>query len=107
MTPAIKALQRAAVEFQVHEYTHDPEAASFGLEAAAALGLDAESVFKTLLAKLDGKRLVVAIVPVSGLLDLKALARATGAKRAEMAERREVFDHVKELTTRIRQRAKR
>lgn len=79
------ALERAGVEFTVHPYDHDPTAASYGLEAAVALGLDPASVFKTLLAEVDG-RLIVAVVPVTGQLDLKALAAARGGKRAVMAD---------------------
>lgn len=84
-TPATVALTRAGVDFTLHAYDHDPRAASYGLEAAAALGLDPVRVFKTLLASVDG-RLAVAVVPVSGQLDLKALARALGGARAVMAE---------------------
>ncbi|MEE3214752.1 MAG: YbaK/EbsC family protein, partial [Pseudomonadota bacterium] len=86
MTPAIKALERAKVNFSVLSYEHDARSAAYGEEAAEQLGLDAESVFKTLLANLDGHRLVVAIVPVSAKLDLKALARAAGARKASMAD---------------------
>lgn len=85
MTPAIVALERARVPFTIHEYAHDPGADSFGLEAAAKLGLDAAHVFKTLVAAVDG-RLVVGMVPVSRSLDLKALAAAVGGKRAGMAD---------------------
>lgn len=84
-TPALLTLQRAGVEHVVHAYDHDPAVASFGLEAAQELGVDPSRVFKTLLADVDG-RPVVAIVPVSGTLDLKALAAACGAKRARMLE---------------------
>ncbi len=84
-TPATVALERAGVAFTQHPYDHDPAAASYGLEAAAQLGLDPAAVFKTLLAEVDG-RLVVGIVPVSGQLDLKALAAAVGGKRAGMAD---------------------
>jgi len=84
-TPATVALARAGVAFTLHEYAHDPRAASFGLEAAEALGLDPASVLKTLVATVDGV-LTVGIVPVSGQLDLKALARAVGGSRAAMAE---------------------
>lgn len=84
-TPATVALDRAGVPYSVHPYDHDPRAASFGLEAAAALGVDPARVFKTLLASLDGE-LVVGIVPVSGQLDLKALARALGGSKAVMAD---------------------
>ena len=85
-TPAIVAAERAGIAFGVLEYTHDPAAASYGLEAAVALGLDPASVFKTLVAALDGGALVVAIVPVGARLNLKALAGALGGKRAEMAD---------------------
>jgi Cys-tRNA(Pro)/Cys-tRNA(Cys) deacylase len=86
MTPAVKALERAGVSFSTLEYTHDPRTGSYGLEAAQALGIDPASVYKTLLAELDGKELVVAIVPVDTMLNLKSLAKAAGAKRAEMAD---------------------
>ena len=84
-TPATVALERAGVAFTVHAYDHDPRSASYGLEAADALGLDPGAVFKTLLAEVDGE-LVVAVVPVSGQLDLKALASVLGGKRAAMAD---------------------
>lgn len=88
MTPAITAAKRAAIAFTVHEYAHDPASASYGEEAAEALGVDPRRVFKTLLAMLDGdpRRLVVAIIPVTCRLDLKALAAAARAKKAEMAQ---------------------
>jgi Cys-tRNA(Pro)/Cys-tRNA(Cys) deacylase len=84
-TPALVTLHRAGVEFTVHPYEHDPAAESFGMEAADALGLDPATVFKTLLAEVDGSA-VVAIVPVTGQLDLKALAAARAGKRARMME---------------------
>ncbi|MDH6181384.1 Cys-tRNA(Pro)/Cys-tRNA(Cys) deacylase [Microbacteriaceae bacterium SG_E_30_P1] len=84
-TPATVALTAAGIPFTVHSYEHDPANTNFGTEAAEALDLDAEQVFKTLLADVDG-RLVVGIVPVTGKLDLKALAAAVGGKRAEMAD---------------------
>ncbi|HEY9375761.1 MAG TPA: Cys-tRNA(Pro) deacylase [Jiangellaceae bacterium] len=83
-TPATTALSRAGVAFTVHRYQHDPATVSYGLEAAHALGVAAERVFKTLLADVDGD-LIVAVVPVVGSLDLKALATASGGKRASMA----------------------
>jgi Cys-tRNA(Pro)/Cys-tRNA(Cys) deacylase len=73
------------VSFQLRPYDHDAAATSYGEEAANALGLSPDRVFKTLLARVD-ERLVVAVVPVSGSLDLKALAAAMGGKRAAMAE---------------------
>jgi len=84
-TPATVALTRAGVPFTLHPYDHDPRAESFGLEAAEALGVPPERVFKTLLAEAGGV-LVVGIVPVTGQLDLKALARAVGASKAAMAD---------------------
>jgi Cys-tRNA(Pro)/Cys-tRNA(Cys) deacylase len=86
MTPAIKALESAGVPFHLTRYIHDPQAESFGLEAAAKLDIPAERIFKTLVAQLDGKTLVLAAVPVAGRLDLKKLARATGAKKADLAD---------------------
>jgi Cys-tRNA(Pro)/Cys-tRNA(Cys) deacylase len=84
-TPATTALSTASVPFTVHDYDHDPRSESYGEEAAAALGVSADRVFKTLLADVDGV-LTVAVVPVSGQLDLKALARATGGRKASMAD---------------------
>lgn len=84
-TPATLALTRAGVDFTLHAYEHDPRAESFGLEAAAALGLDPARVFKTLVAAVDGV-LTVAVVPVAARLDLKALARARSGSRAAMVD---------------------
>jgi Cys-tRNA(Pro)/Cys-tRNA(Cys) deacylase len=84
-TPATVALTRAGIGFTVHTYDHDPASANFGLEAADALGLDPARVFKTLFVSVDGG-LVVGIVPVSGQLDLKAVAAAVGGKKAVMAD---------------------
>lgn len=84
-TPATLALERAGVTFTLGTYPHDPGVTDYGAEAASALGVEPERVFKTLLAVVDGT-LTVAVVPVSGMLDLKALARARGGKRAEMAD---------------------
>jgi Cys-tRNA(Pro)/Cys-tRNA(Cys) deacylase len=82
------AAKRAKIAFTLHEYDHDPAAASYGLEAAAALGLPPGQVFKTLVASVDGN-LAVAVVPVASSLDLKALAAAAGGKRAAMADQRD------------------
>ena len=84
-TPATRALTAAGIAFTERAYDHDPAAESFGLEAAEVLGVDPARVLKTLLAEVDGS-LVVAIVPVAGKLDLKALAAAVGGKRAVMAD---------------------
>ena len=84
-TTATIALERARIRFTVHEYAHGPRHESYGLAASQALGVPPERVFKTLIAEVDG-RLVAAVVPVGGQLDLKALAAAVGGKRAAMAE---------------------
>ncbi|MEO9324648.1 Cys-tRNA(Pro) deacylase [Nocardioides sp. C4-1] len=84
-TPATAALTTAGITYVVREYTHDPRATSYGLEAAEALGVEPARVFKTLLADVDGT-LVVGVVPVTGQLDLKALARAAGGRKAQMAD---------------------
>lgn len=78
-------LTRAGVGYSLHPYAHEPGAPSYGAEAADALGLSHDEVFKTLVTRVDGA-LVTAVVPVSGTLDLKALAAACGAKKAAMAE---------------------
>ena len=85
-TPAIVAAERAAIAFTVHEYEHDPKAASYGLEAAEKLGVDPARVFKTLVVAVDGA-LTVAIVPVETQLDLKALGKRVTMADPKLAER--------------------
>lgn len=84
-TPATAALRRAGIVFGVHEYAPDPRSLRYGEEAAAALQVDPSVLLKTLIATVD-QRLVVALVPVSATLDLKALAASVGGKRADLAE---------------------
>ena len=84
-TPATLALERAGVPFVPHVYEHHETATNFGEEAAAALGLREEQVFKTLVVSVDGA-LAVAIVPVANRLDLKAIAAAVGGKKATLAD---------------------
>ena len=86
MTPAIELLRRLGVDHRITEYDHDPDHPSYGEEAAEALGVEADSVFKTLLVTLDDGRTVVAVVPVAARLDLKAIAAAAGAKKAAMTD---------------------
>lgn len=78
-------LTAAGVPFSQHAYEHDPAARSYGQEAVDALGLPAEQMFKTLLVD-TGAGLAVAVVPVAGSLDLKAMATALGVKRVGMAD---------------------
>jgi len=84
-TPATLLLRKAGVPFALHPYDHDPRAEAFGDEAAAALGVAPDRIFKTLIARVDGT-LACAVVPVAGRLDLKAFAVALGGKRAELAD---------------------
>lgn len=91
MTPAIELAKQRGIAHQVHQYQHDPAAASYGLEAAEKLGLLPQQVFKTLVLSLDAKQLAVAILPVNQLLSMKQLAKALGAKKADMANAADVM----------------
>ena len=90
-TPALAALAAAGIAHVVHEYTPPEPAAGrdgrphYGLDAAAAIGVEPGRIFKTLVVSVDG-RLVVGVVPVAGELDLKALAVAAGGRRAELSD---------------------
>ncbi len=84
-TPATELLTRENVAHTLHPYRHDARADEYGAEAAGALGVAPERLFKTLIASVDA-RLVCAVVPVSGRLDLKALAATAGGKKAALAE---------------------
>lgn len=86
MTPAIDTAKKAKISYVVHEYHHDPDAESYGLEAAEKLNTDPARVFKTLVVSDGGKDLTVAVVPVEHQLDLKLLAKAVGAKKMAMAD---------------------
>jgi len=86
MTPAVRLLKARGIAHEVTSYELGAESTSYGRDAAEALALPPASVFKTLLAQLDDERLVVALVPVDATLDLKALAKAAGARRARMAD---------------------
>ena len=85
MTPATKLLKANKIEFSIHEYEHDANVKSFGLEAAEKLNLRVEEVFKTLLVT-DEKNYFVAILPVHHQLNLKKVAQAVGAKKLKMSD---------------------
>ena len=85
MTPGINLARKQKIAHKVHEYSHDPDSESYGQEAADKLGVPASRVFKTLVVSLDNKALAVAVLPVSGMLSMKQIARAAGAKKATMA----------------------
>lgn len=84
-TPATAALAKAGIDFTLHPYEHHDGATRYGEEAAEQLGVDPRRIFKTLIADVSGQ-LVVAVVPVADQLDLKALARSRGAKKAQLAD---------------------
>ena len=86
MTPAIDALSADEQEFRILEYAHNAAAENYGNEAADQLGLNPSHVFKTLLAELQSGEIVVAVVPVTSLLDLKALSKVAGVKKAKIAD---------------------
>jgi Cys-tRNA(Pro)/Cys-tRNA(Cys) deacylase len=86
MTPAISYLEKHNISHRILRYEHDPNAESYGLEAAEKLGLDSEQVFKTLVVSLDGNNLGCVLIPVSHTMNLKAVAKAFSAKKAGMAE---------------------
>jgi Cys-tRNA(Pro)/Cys-tRNA(Cys) deacylase len=85
MTPAITWVKKHNIKHTVHEYQHDTDVASYGLEAVEKLGVSADSVFKTLVVAVEPKALIVAIVPVMSKLNMKLLAKVVGAKKASMA----------------------
>jgi len=85
-TPATVLLTAQRVAHELHPYEVSPDAPNYGALVAAALGVEPARLFKTLIAEVDGS-LTVAVVPVTGDLDLKALAAAAGGKRAALAER--------------------
>lgn len=85
-TPALTAAARAGVRVVAHEYEVSHLVPDYGVAVAEAIGQDADRVFKTLVVEVDGDRLVVGAVPVAARLDLKALAVATGGRRAELAD---------------------
>lgn len=86
MTPAVEALRRARINYELLSYEHDPAADSYGMEAAEALALDPTVVFKTLMVDLAGVGLAVAVVPVWDRLNLKAVAKALSSKKAALAD---------------------
>ena len=85
MTPAIDLVLKNKVTHTVHEYAHEASSESYGLEATEKLGASATRVFKTLVVSLNNKELAVAVIPVASSLSMKKMAKAAGAKKAEMA----------------------
>lgn len=90
MTPAIDLIRKKKINHQLHQYAHNADAQSYGLEAAQNLAFDPNSIFKTLVVELNNKELVVGLVPVSMRLSLKGIAKALGEKKASMADAHKV-----------------
>lgn len=96
MTPAIQLAKQRGLDYQLHEYTHDNSAASYGLEAAEKLGVEVKQVFKTLVVSTDHGSLAVAILPVDRTLNFKKMAKALSAnkmlicKKVQMADPKQV-----------------
>ncbi len=90
MTPAIQKMKKNKIPFTLHEYDHDPIVRAYGEEAARKLGIAPNQLFKTLVVSTDNRGLAVGVVPVSGQLDLKAIAKALKAKKVAMAEKKQV-----------------
>lgn len=90
MTPGIDAACKAGIFHNIHEYEHDAASAGYGNEAAEKLGVDPARIFKTLVVSVDGKTLAVGVVPVTGMLSMKLVAKAAGGKKAVMADPQEV-----------------
>lgn len=87
MTPAINILKKKKITYKMHQYKHDVNCQSYGLEAAEKLQVDPARVFKTLVINCEGTGLTVAIIPVAAMLSMKQIARAAGAKKAAMADK--------------------
>lgn len=90
MTPGINLAKKSKIKHRVHEYTHDANSESYGLEAAEKLGVSDARVFKTLVVSLDNTELAVGVIPVSTMLNMKLIAKAAGAKKAAMADKLDV-----------------
>lgn len=90
MTPGINVAKKARVPHRIHEYDHDPNSESYGTEAAEKTGADPARVFKTLVASVDNRELVVGVLPITAMLSMKLIAKAAGGKKATMADKQEV-----------------
>ncbi len=90
MTPGVRLVKKAGIKFDLHEYKHDPKAASYGDEAVEKLGLDKTQVFKTLVVETTDRHLVVMIIPVANSLSFKKGASACGSKKVAMADKNKV-----------------
>ncbi len=85
MTPAIRVLEKLNISYRLHSYQHEPDTSSYGMEAAQKLGIPANRFLKTLIVRDERQKIMVAIIPASARLDLKAVAAAAGAKKISIA----------------------
>ncbi len=90
MTPAVNSLKKAGIPYTLHSYDHDPKSGAYGEEAAQKLNISFDRLFKTLVVAGEDGTFMTALVPVSKQLDLKALVKVTGIKKAKMAEKQDV-----------------
>jgi Cys-tRNA(Pro)/Cys-tRNA(Cys) deacylase len=90
MTPAVKQLKKLSVPYNLHQYQHDTDCKSFGLEAVEKLQVSPNSVFKTLVVDVDNRYLAVAVIPVKEKLSLKKLAKILQSKKVKMADENKV-----------------
>jgi len=91
VTPATRLLNKQQVDFTLHEYIHDKNSTSYGLEAVEKMGVAEHLVFKTLVVALETGELVVAILPVAAKLSMKLVAKTFNAKKAKMAAQQDVL----------------
>jgi Cys-tRNA(Pro)/Cys-tRNA(Cys) deacylase len=91
MTPAVDLLNKHKIDFKIHQYLHDKNCDSYGLEVVQKIGVDAKLVFKTLVVKVDNDSLLVCILPVTKMLNLKKVAKVCAAKKVLLADKQAVL----------------
>jgi Cys-tRNA(Pro)/Cys-tRNA(Cys) deacylase len=89
-TNAVRILEQAGIHYELREYAVDDDDLS-APHVAEAIGMPAEQVFKTLVARGDRTGVVVASIPANAELDLKSLAAASGNKKVELVAVKEVL----------------
>ncbi len=89
-TNAMRILDAAGLPYKIAEYEWDESDLS-GNHAVSYLGITEDEMFKTLVTRNNNNLLYVFMVPVSGELDLKKAAAATGVKHLEMIHVKEIF----------------
>ena len=88
-TNAVRVLDSLGVPYELKDYEVDPEDLS-AETVAAKIGLPAEQVFKTLVARGARTGVALAVIPGSALLDLKALSSLAGDRSFETVPLKEV-----------------